>query len=95
MHPAVKSERDAAASFTYWGKGTAAGDLEIHSCHWVYRMELWVPSLGCMNCNSERKRETQSVIRKRAVGGKLVVVLPCAELLEKILSSSKPKPITT
>lgn len=95
MHPAVKSERDAATSFSYWGKGTAAGDLEIRSCNWVYRMELWVPSLGCMNCNSERKRETQSVTKKRTVGGKLVVVLLCVELLEKIPSSSKPKPKTT
>lgn len=77
LHPAVEPERDAAASFSYWGKGTAAGDLETHSCNSEYGMELWVPSLGCMNFNSEMKRENPGVIRKRKIGGELVGVLLC------------------
>lgn len=77
LHPAVEPERDAAASFSYWGKGTAAGDFETHSCNWKYRMELWVPSLVCMSFNSERKRENPGVTKKRKIGGELVVVVLC------------------
>lgn len=91
MHPAVESEHDAAASFRYWCKDIAAGSLETDSCNWLYRIELWGCSVGCMNYNSERKRETQNPMRKRAVGGEFVVALLCAEFLKKNLSISKPK----